>query len=122
MILPQHLPEWLTAGRAQGEIVAGPLTLQEMERRAIIETLRRNDYRKMKTCRELGISKDTLRRKIAAYNIQDVEHRGVKPRPPGPGTNHENQNCPTHSVHLGARGPLGSDGDHHHGGLPDLEP
>ena len=75
LILPQHLPEWLTAGRVQGESVAGPLTLEEMERKAIIESLRRNDYRKMKTCRELGISKDTLRRKIAAYNITDVETR-----------------------------------------------
>ena len=75
LILPQHLPEWLTAGRVQGESVAGPLTLDEMERKAIIESLRRNDYRKMKTCRELGISKDTLRRKIAAYNITDVENR-----------------------------------------------
>ncbi|MHB8810100.1 MAG: sigma 54-interacting transcriptional regulator, partial [Desulfobulbaceae bacterium] len=75
LILPQHLPEWLTAGRVQSESVAGPLTLEEMERKAIIESLRRNDYRKMRTCRELGISKDTLRRKIAAYNITDVENR-----------------------------------------------
>ncbi|MHB1348445.1 MAG: sigma 54-interacting transcriptional regulator [Desulfobulbaceae bacterium] len=72
-ILPQHLPEWLAADRMQGESGAGPLTLEEMERRAIIEALRRNDFRKMKTCRELGISKDTLRRKIAAYNITDVD-------------------------------------------------
>jgi len=73
LILPQHLPEWLTGSRGQGESVAGPLTLQEMERKAIIESLRRNNYRKMKTCRELGISKDTLRRKIAAYNVEDVD-------------------------------------------------
>jgi transcriptional regulator with PAS, ATPase and Fis domain len=73
LILPQHLPEWLIGSRGQGESVAGPLTLQEMERKAITESLRRNDYRKMKTCRELGISKDTLRRKIAAYNIADVD-------------------------------------------------
>jgi PAS domain S-box-containing protein len=74
LILPQHLPEWLVGSRrGQGESVVGPLTLMEMERKAIIESLRRNDYRKMKTCRELGISKDTLRRKIAAYNIEDVD-------------------------------------------------
>lgn len=70
LILPQHLPEWLTAGRDEGEAVTGPLTLKDMERKTIIEALRRNEFRKMKTCRELGISKDTLRRKIEAYKIE----------------------------------------------------
>jgi len=69
LIMPQHLPEWLTAGKEEGETVAGPLTLKDMERKTIMEALKRNEYRKMKTCRELGISKDTLRRKIEAYNI-----------------------------------------------------
>ena len=69
MIMAHHLPEWLTKGRENDISISGPLTLKEMERKAIIESLKRNDYRKMKTCRELGISKDTLRRKIAAYEI-----------------------------------------------------
>jgi transcriptional regulator with PAS, ATPase and Fis domain len=69
MIMAHHLPEWLTKGRENDITISGPLTLKEMERKAIIESLKRNDYRKMKTCRELGISKDTLRRKIAAYEI-----------------------------------------------------
>ncbi|MDD3619499.1 MAG: sigma 54-interacting transcriptional regulator [Desulfobulbaceae bacterium] len=69
LIMPQHLPEWLTAGKEEGETVDGPLTLKDMERKTITEALKRNEYRKMKTCRELGISKDTLRRKIEAYNI-----------------------------------------------------
>lgn len=73
LILPQHLPEWLTGGKEEDYSVAGPLTLKDVEHKAIVESLRRNDYRKMKTCRELGISKDTLRRKIAAYNISDNE-------------------------------------------------
>jgi PAS domain S-box-containing protein len=70
LILPQHLPEWLTAGRDGGEAVTGPLTLKDMERKTIIEALKRNDFKKMKTCRELGISKDTLRRKIETYKIE----------------------------------------------------
>ncbi|NIA04425.1 MAG: PAS domain S-box protein [Proteobacteria bacterium] len=69
LILPRHLPEWL-ADRSDKSI-SGPLTLREMERKAIMEALRRNDDQKMKTCRELGISKDTLRRKLAAYGISD---------------------------------------------------
>ena len=73
LILPQHLPEWLTGGKEEDHSVTGPLTLKDVERKAIIESLRRNEYKKMKTCRELGISKDTLRRKIAAYDISDNE-------------------------------------------------
>lgn len=73
LILPQHLPDWLTGGREEDHSVAGPLTLKDVERKAITESLRRNEYRKMRTCRELGISKDTLRRKISAYNISDNE-------------------------------------------------
>lgn len=73
LIMPQHLPEWLTGGKEVDHSVAGPLTLKDMERKTIIESLRRNEFRKMKTCRELGISKDTLRRKIAAYKISDAE-------------------------------------------------
>ena len=75
LILPQHLPDWLAGGQREGENVVEPLSLKDVERKAIIESLRRNDYGKMKTCRELGISKDTLRRKIAAYRISDDEIR-----------------------------------------------
>lgn len=76
LILPQHLPEWLTGGREEDHSIAGPLTLKDVERKAILESLRRNEFKKMKTCRELGISKDTLRRKITAYKISDddIEH------------------------------------------------
>lgn len=76
LIQPQHLPEWLVKDTEEDVVASGPLTLKEMERKAIIETLKRNDYRKMKTCRELGISKDTLRRKIAAYKIPTSNDKG----------------------------------------------
>ncbi len=69
LIRPHHLPEWLIRDREEGVSISGTLTLKEMERKAIIESLKRNEFRKMKTCRELGISKDTLRRKIASYEI-----------------------------------------------------
>ncbi|MDH3328466.1 MAG: sigma 54-interacting transcriptional regulator [Desulfobulbaceae bacterium] len=73
LIMPHHLPEWLTKDREEGAFISGPLTLKEMERKAIIDSLKRNDYRKMKTCRQLGISKDTLRRKIKSYAISDAD-------------------------------------------------
>ncbi|WP_084312213.1 sigma 54-interacting transcriptional regulator [Desulfobulbus elongatus] len=72
-IQPHHLPEPFAAGheaaapRARAD--AGPQTLEEMEKQAIVLSLDRNRWRKMATCRELGISKDTLRRKIERYGI-----------------------------------------------------
>ena len=47
-------------------------TLAEMEKQAILLTLEQNKGKRMKTCRELGISKDTLRRKLKSYGIDTV--------------------------------------------------
>lgn len=47
------------------------LTLEQIERQAILGSLQRNKWRKMMTCRELGISKDTLRRKIERFELED---------------------------------------------------
>lgn len=69
----QHLPETF-GGSEQGP--DSPLlaayegaSLEEIEKSAIELCLQRNKWKKMKTCRELGISKDTLRRKIEKYGI-----------------------------------------------------
>jgi transcriptional regulator with AAA-type ATPase domain len=45
------------------------LSLDQVEKRAIAFALERNKWKKMSTCRELGISKDTLRRKIEKYAL-----------------------------------------------------
>ena len=80
-ILPHHLPDTIQVKKeeekeaaSQSAFAAGNgqfyfpnITLEEVEKRAIIETLKRNDYKRMKTCRDLGISKDTLRRKLKSY-------------------------------------------------------
>jgi PAS domain S-box-containing protein len=74
-IHPQHLPEPFAAGSEEIPSSpghdSGPQTLEEMEMQAITLSLERNHWRKMATCRELGISKDTLRRKIERYGITD---------------------------------------------------
>lgn len=76
LILPQHLPEWLRGEQGEEEESGfASLTLKELEKKAIIDALRRNNNRRMKTCRDLGISKDTLRRKIASYDINDQDVR-----------------------------------------------
>lgn len=72
-IQPQHLPESFCG---QDDLELSPLllshegvSLEEIEKKAIQLSLTRNKWRKMATCRELGISKDTLRRKIARYQL-----------------------------------------------------
>lgn len=74
LIQPQHLPEPFNAMKMEKEqkglALEKPLSLAEIEKRAIYTALERNRFRKMATCRELGISKDTLRRKIQLYGIE----------------------------------------------------
>ena len=45
-------------------------TLKEVEKQAIIRALIKNNWRKMATARELGIDKNTLRRKIQRHDIK----------------------------------------------------
>jgi len=49
--------------------VANCPTLREVEKRAIQEALARNNWKRVATARELGIDKNTLRRKIKRFGI-----------------------------------------------------
>ncbi len=73
-IEPQHLPEPFVGGESKisgvSAFAMGPKTLEEIEKEAILAALERNRWRKMATCKELGISKDTLRRKIERYGLE----------------------------------------------------
>jgi transcriptional regulator with PAS, ATPase and Fis domain len=50
--------------------IPGGLTLKEIEKHAILQALVRNNWKKMKTARELGVDKNTLRRKIDRLGIK----------------------------------------------------
>jgi len=64
--LPAHLvPE------DRSMLVPSGLTLKEIEKRAIQEALQRNDWKRVVTARELGIDKNTLRRKIKRLEIME---------------------------------------------------
>ncbi len=73
LIYPEHLPEYLYHPQKEEEETllsfSKPMTLEEIEKIAILQALKRNKWKKLATCRELGISKDTLRRKIKKYGI-----------------------------------------------------
>lgn len=50
-------------------------TLKEIEKTAILKALRRNNWKKLRTAKELGINKNTLRRKIVSYGIEEYSSR-----------------------------------------------
>jgi PAS domain S-box-containing protein len=75
LIQEHHLPDSFhqdepSAGFNQG-LQNGGLSLEQIEEQAILGALQRNKWKKMMTCRELGISKDTLRRKIERYGLEN---------------------------------------------------
>ena len=50
-------------------------TLKEIEKNAILQALYRNDWKKSVTAKELGINKNTLRRKMIRYAIEKRQRR-----------------------------------------------
>ena len=69
LIRLRHLPDELWPQDDEALITAG-LTLREIEKRAIVQALQRNNWKKVSTARELGVHKNTLRRKIIRHGIE----------------------------------------------------
>ncbi|MFP4213581.1 MAG: sigma-54 interaction domain-containing protein [Desulfohalobiaceae bacterium] len=69
----EHLPDYLRPQASQDIWEARePRTLEEIKCQAVLQALERNQGRKMQTCRELDISKDTLRRML--QRCQNLAH------------------------------------------------
>jgi len=68
LIQLRHLPTYLVPEDVAMLVPTG-LTLKEVEKRTIQEALQRNQWKKVKTARELGIDKNTLRRKIKRLGV-----------------------------------------------------
>jgi len=64
----RHLPDTVLAN-IHVAIGDAPATLKEIEKQAILLALQRNNWKKLVTARELGINKNTLRRKIVRYGL-----------------------------------------------------
>ena len=61
----EHLPDYLRPEPTENDLAwPSGLSLEEIKCRAVLAALTRNKGKKMATCRELGISKDTLRRTL----------------------------------------------------------
>lgn len=69
LIQPECLPDNLRSHACKVVDYQG-MTLQDIEKRAVWEALQRHEGRRMATARELGIDKNTLRRKIKRFNLQ----------------------------------------------------
>ncbi|MFC1803583.1 helix-turn-helix domain-containing protein [Thermoproteota archaeon] len=69
LIRLEHLPDRIHKFKATKQVPAG-LTLREIEKYTIEQALLRNQYKKVATARELGIYKNTLRRKIICLGIK----------------------------------------------------
>jgi len=65
----EHLPDYFLP-EGNNFAVGGGLSLAEIEATAIKEALTRNGFKRLATARELGIDKNTLRRKIHKYDIR----------------------------------------------------
>jgi sigma-54 dependent transcriptional regulator, acetoin dehydrogenase operon transcriptional activator AcoR len=65
----RHLPDKILM-EINATFVHIDKTLKEIEKTAIIKALIRNNWKKLQTAKELGINKNTLRRKIIAYGIE----------------------------------------------------
>jgi len=58
---PEHLPEYLRGDQEAAAAETGPMTMRAAKYRAVMAALARHNGRRMEACRELGITKDTLR-------------------------------------------------------------
>jgi PAS domain S-box-containing protein len=65
----RHLPDKILM-EINATFVPRDTTLKEIEKSAIIKALIRNNWKKLQTAKELGINKNTLRRKIVAYGLE----------------------------------------------------
>lgn len=72
LIHPDHLPDHLRRDSQPGALPEG-LSLKEQEKRVLREALERNGWRRLATARELGIDKNTLRRKIKRLGLAPLD-------------------------------------------------
>ena len=74
MIDLQLLPDKILSEINAAFICSGT-TLKEIEKSAILQALHRNDWKKSLTAKELGINKNTVRRKMIRYGIEKHHRR-----------------------------------------------
>ncbi len=69
IIFFDDLPSYLKKKYKNNIAFTSGMTLAKVEKNAVLNALKNNNYKIMKTSRELDIDKNTLKRKIKKYNI-----------------------------------------------------
>jgi DNA-binding NtrC family response regulator len=74
IVLPEHLPARILAANAENAAGPGvePRRLEEIEREAILKALRKNNYNRTETAKELAISRRAL-----TYKLQQLRAEGT---------------------------------------------
>ena len=72
LIRREHLPDRILPEDSTSPVLSSGLTLKEIEKRAILRVLQKNNWKRVATARELGIDKNTLRRKIQRLGIKET--------------------------------------------------
>ena len=67
----ETLPPIFTSSKDIDKINTPPSTMQEIEKKTIITTLKTMHGNKRQTAEKLGLSRNTLYRKLRIYNIDD---------------------------------------------------
>ena len=79
IVLPEHLPARILAA-TEGAVPVGPIEVQrleEIEREAILKALRKNNFNRTETAKELAISRRAL-----TYKLQRMREQGLPVDPP----------------------------------------
>jgi two-component system response regulator AtoC len=78
LILPEHLPARVRGAAPQGPVVelADAERLEEMERQAIVQALRKHNFNRTETAKALGISRRAL-----IYKVQRLRELGCEVDP-----------------------------------------
>jgi two-component system, NtrC family, response regulator HydG len=81
IVMPEHLPARILIANASAAPTtaepADPPRLEEIEREAILKTLRKNNFNRTETARELAISRRAL-----TYKLQRLREQGIPVDPP----------------------------------------
>jgi two-component system response regulator HydG len=82
IVLPEHLPARVVAGADAQPASAEAVKLEQIEREAILKTLRKNNYNRTETAKELAISRRALTYKLQRLRAEGVPIDPVDPAAP----------------------------------------
>jgi len=82
VVLPEHLPSRVVTGAsAQPAEPVDAVQLEQIEREAILKALRKNNYNRTETAKELAISRRALTYKLQRLRAEGVSIDPVEPAP-----------------------------------------